>query len=167
MFYKSKIIFLLFSFSSCLIGQSKYSVDSNGTVELIKEHQYTKNHFFRNYIIDATFVDNLGNYGSNDVAVIAEYKNGTVSNLQWSSKLIYQNNKIIYAKGVRKKGEDEAGVGKLVLFAGEKPLNILNDIECDYAIKFFKNKSFTKFNCYIKNKNLNILQNLNQTHYQK
>ena len=80
---------------------------------------------------------NLGNYGSSSTAVIAEYKEGNVINLQWSSKLTYQNSKVIFAQGVRKKGIDEAGVGKAILFSGEKPLNVLDNTQCNYAIKFF------------------------------
>ena len=90
-----------------------------------------------NYTIRGTSEDNLGNYGSIDGTVVTEYKEGKVINLQWSSKLTYQNNKVIFAQGVRKKGIDEAGVGKAILFAGEKPLDILDNVECNYGIKFF------------------------------
>ena len=46
-------------------------------------------HSFKNYTITGTFEDNLGNYGSSSTAVIAEYKEGNVINLQLSSKLTY------------------------------------------------------------------------------
>ena len=93
--------------------------------------------------------------------VVAEYKDGKVINLQWSSKLTYQNNKVIFAQGVRKKGIDEAGVGKAILFAGEKPLDILDNLECDYGIKFFKSNYFTKWICNMSEKNFKLLQNIN------
>ena len=44
-----------------------------------------------------------------------------------------------------------------MLFSGEKPLNVLDNTECDYAIRFFKNNVFTKL-CNIPEKNLNILK---------
>ena len=158
------LLILLLLFSSLCFSEedlNKYTIDSNGITEIIVEHNYSKKHSFKNYTITGTFEDNLGNYGSSSTAVIAEYKEGNVINLQWSSKLIYQNNKVIFAQGVRKKGIDEAGVGKAILFSGEKPLNVLDDTECNYAIKFFENNVFAKWLCNIPEKNLNILQSLN------
>ena len=64
-------------------------------------------------------------------------------------------------KVVRKKWIDEAGVGKAILFAGEKLLDILDDVECNYGIKFFKNNFFTKWICNIPKKKLKLLQNIN------
>ena len=147
------------SFSEKILN--KYTIDSNGNIDTIVEHNYSKKHSFKNYTIKGTFEDSLGNYGSSSTAVIAEYKEGNVINLQWSSKLTYQNNKVIFAQGVRKKGIDEAGVGKAILFSGEKPLNVLDNTECNYAIKFFKNNVFGKWLCNIPEKNLKLLQNIN------
>ena len=155
---------MLFLFSTQSFAEeslNKYTINANGNVEIIEEHKYSNTHNFKNYTITGTFEDNLGNYGSHSIAVIAEYKEGNVINLQWSSKLTYQNNKVIFAQGVRKKGIGEAGVGKAILFSGEKPLNVLNNTECNYAIKFFKNNVFTKWLCNIPEKNLNILKNIN------
>ena len=140
---------------------NKYTINANGNVKIIEEHKYSNTHSFKNYTITGTFEDNLGNYGSHSIAVIAEYKEGNVINLQWSSKLTYQNNKVIFAQGVRKKGIDEAGVGKAILFSGQEPLNVLDNTECNYAIKFFKKYVFTKWLCNIPEKNLNILQSMN------
>ena len=107
------LLILIFFFSTYSFSEeslNKYTIDTNGNVEIIEEHNYSKKHSFKNYTITGTFEDNLGNYGSSSTAVIAEYKEGNVINLQWSSKLIYQNNKIIFAQGIRKKGIDAAGV---------------------------------------------------------
>ena len=158
------IMVVLFVFCANVSAEeslSKYTIDTNGNVEIIEEHNYSKKHRFKNYTITGTFEDNLGNYGSSSTAVIAEYKEGKVINLKWSSKLTYQNNKVIFAQGIRKKGIDEAGVGKAILFSGEKPLNILDNTECNYAIKFFKNNVFGKWLCNIPEKNLKLLQNIN------
>ena len=74
---------------------NKYTINANGNVKIIEEHKYSNTHSFKNYTITGTFEDNLGNYGSHSIAVIAEYKEGNVINLQWSSELTYQNNKVI------------------------------------------------------------------------
>ena len=153
------IFFTVLSFSEEKLN--KYTINVSGNVVIIEEHNYTETHSFKNYTVKGTFEDNLGNYGSSSTAVIAEYKEGNVINLQWSSKLTYQNNKVIFAQGVRKKGIDEAGVGKAILFSGEKPLNVLDNTECNYAIKFFENNVFAKWLCNIPEENLNILQSLN------
>ena len=155
------LLFLFTTYSFSEERDSKYTLASNGRMEIITEHKYSEIHYYRNYVIKGNFEDNLGNYGSSDAAVIAEYKDGKVINLQWSSKLTYQNNKVIFAQGIRKKGIDEAGVGKAILFSGEKPLNILDNTECNYAIKFFKNNVFGKWLCNIPEKNLKLLQNIN------
>lgn len=158
------LIILFFLFTNYAFSEetdSKYTLTSNGKVKIITEHKYSEKHYYKNYVIKGTFEDNFGNYGSNDVAVIAEYKDGKVINLQWSSKFVYQNNRVIFAQGIRKKGIDEAGVGKAILFSGEKPLDILNSVECNYAIKFFKENSFSKWLCNIPDKSLKILRNIN------
>ncbi len=158
------LLILLLLFSSLCFSEedlNKYTIDSNGITEIIVEHNYSKKHSFKNYTITGTFEDNLGNYGSNNGTVIAEYKDDKVINLQWSSKLTYQNNRVIFAQGIRKKGIDEAGVGKAILFSGEKTLNVLDNVECNYGIKFFKNNFFTKWFCNIPNKSLQVLQNIN------
>ncbi len=155
------ILMLLSVYSFSEESLNRYTIDQNGNVDIIVEHNYSKNHSFKNYTIRGTFEDNLGNYGSSDGTVVAEYKDGKVINLQWSSKLTYQNNKVIFAQGVRKKGIDEAGVGKAILFAGEKPLDILDNLECDYGIKFFKSNYFTKWICNMSEKNFKFLQNIN------
>ena len=157
----SIILMLLFVYSFSEESLNRYTIDQNGNVDTIVEHNYSKKHSFKNYTIRGTFEDNLGNYGSSDGTVVAEYKDGKVINLQWSSKLTYQNNKVIFAQGVRKKGIDEAGVGKAILFAGEKPLDILDNLECDYGIKFFKSNYFTKWICNMSEKNFKLLQNMN------
>ena len=153
-------LLIIFVFYGNIKSDDKYTLDANGKVKVVAEHKYTEKHYFKNYIINGTFEDNLGNYGFNETSVMAEYKEGKVIKLQWSGMLTYQNNKIIFARGIRKKGVDEAGVGRSILFAGESPLNILNNLECNYAIKFFKNNAFAKWVCNLSNTKLNILQNL-------
>ena len=89
MFYFFSLVFFSFSLTFNLICDTEYNIESNGKVEVVTEHLYSKSHYFRNFKIIGTFEDNLGNYDSNDASVSAEYKNGEVINLQWSSKLIY------------------------------------------------------------------------------
>ena len=86
------LLILLFLFSTQSFSEeslNKYTISTNGNVEIIEEHKYSNTHSFKNYTITGTFEDNLGNYGSSSTAVIAEYKEGNVINLQWSSKLTY------------------------------------------------------------------------------
>ena len=83
--YLLSIILFFFHLNSVLLAESQYSLVANGNVNIITEHKYSENHYFRNYTIKGSFEDNLGNYGSIDTSVIAEYKNENVFNLQWSS----------------------------------------------------------------------------------
>jgi hypothetical protein len=123
------LLILLFLFSTHSFSEeslNKYTINANGNVEIIEVHKYSKTHSFKNYKITRIFEDNLGNYGFNSAAVIAEYKEGNVINLKWTSKLTYQNNGVIFAQCIRKKGVDETGAGKAILFSGEKPLVMEN-----------------------------------------
>ena len=52
----------------------EYLIDINSTMEIIKDHYYSGDHFFRNYIIDGNVEDNYCNYGSSETAVFAVYK---------------------------------------------------------------------------------------------
>ena len=108
--YLLNLLFLFSTYSFSQESLNKYIIDTNGNVDIIEEHNYSKTYNFKNYTITGTFEDNLGNYGSSSTAVIAEYKEDKVINLQWSSKLIYQNSIVIFAQGIRKKGIDAAGV---------------------------------------------------------
>ena len=71
------LIILFFLFTNYAFSEetdSKYTLTSNGKVKIITEHKYSDKHYYKNYVINGTFEDNFGNYGSNDVAVFAEYK---------------------------------------------------------------------------------------------
>ena len=75
------VFIILYIFSNLLtskdqIGEEEYEylMHINGTIEIIKEHYYSRDHFFRNYIIDGNVEDNYGNYGSSETVVFAVYK---------------------------------------------------------------------------------------------
>ena len=139
------IVIFIFSFS---INAQDYSLNANGPYKEVAKHIYSENHFFRNYIINGTFEDNLGNYGSTEIVVIAE--------------ITYQNNKKLFMQGLRERGVDEGGVGKAIFLTADKPLSILNGNKCKYAINFFNDRIFSKFRCDISNEAIKVLENLNK-----
>ena len=160
MIYLFSLAVFYFSIIFNLFGETQYNITSSGKVDTVSEHLYSQKHYFKNFLITATFEDSLGNYGTNDTSVSAEYKNGEVINLQWSAKLVFQNNKIVFAKGIRKRGVDDAGVGKAILFSGQKPLNVLDNTKCNYAVKFFKKNAFAKWICQLPKESISVLQKL-------
>ena len=81
MYYLLSLILLCFSLNFYSLAESKYTITNNGNVTLLAEHNHSKKHYFKNYIIKGYFEVNLGNYSSSDTAVIAEYKDGSVINL--------------------------------------------------------------------------------------
>ena len=153
------IVIFIFSFS---INAQDYSLNANGPFKEVAKHLYSENHFFRNYIINGTFEDNLGNYGSTEIVVVAEYKIKKVINLQWSAEITYQNNKKLFMQGLRERGVDEGGVGKAIFLTADKPLSILNGNKCKYAINFFNDRIFSKFRCDISYEAIKVLENLNK-----
>ena len=161
------IIFFTFFFTSFLLPDEKkvineyeYIMRFNGIRNIIKEHHYSKDHFFRNYIIEGTIEDNFGNYGSADTVVFAIYKDNKIIKLEWSNKITYQNGKEIFFTGFRKKGIASAGVGNSILFEADKTLKLLIGTKCTYAIKFFENKTFTKSKCKINKEKKKLIENL-------
>lgn len=160
------VIFIIYFFSSLLISKDKmikeyeYLMNTNGTMEIIKEHHYSAEHFFRNYIIEGTVEDNYGNYGSSETVVFAVYKKKKIVKLEWSNKIIFQNGKQVFFSGYRKEGIESAGVGRSIIFEADKTLFPLIGMKCTYAIKFFKNKTFTKSKCKIDENKKKVIENL-------
>ena len=161
------IFIILYIFSNLLtskdqIGEEEYEylIDINGTIEIIKEHYYSGDHFFRNYIIDGNVEDNYGNYGSSETVVFAVYKKKKIIKLEWSNKIIFQNGKKVFFSGYRKDGVESAGVGRSILFEADETLLTLIGMKCTYAIKFFKNKTFTKSKCKIDENKKKVIENL-------
>ena len=75
------VYIIIYIFSNLLISKDQideeryeYLLDINGTMEIIKEHHYSRDYFFRNYIIDGNVEDNYGNYGSSETVFLAVYK---------------------------------------------------------------------------------------------
>ena len=161
------IFIIICIFTNLLISKDKigekeyeYLIDINGTMAIIKEHYYSTDHFFRNYIIDGNVEDNYGNYGSSETVVFAVYKKKKIIKLEWSNKIIFQNGKQIFFSGYRKEGVESAGVGKSILFEADETLLPLVGMICTYAIKFFQNKTFTKSKCKIKENQKKVLESL-------
>ena len=161
------VFIIIYIFTNLLISKDKileetyeYLIDINGTMEIIKEHYYSADHFFRNYIIDGNVEDNFGNYGSSETVVFAVYKKKKIIKLEWSNKIIFQNGKKVFFSGYRKEGIESAGVGRSILFEADETLFPLVGMKCTYAIKFFKNKTFTKSKCKIDQNKKKIIERL-------
>ena len=161
------VFIIIYIFTNLLISKDKvsekeyeYLIDINGTMQIIKEHHYSGDHFFRNYIIDGNVEDNFGNYGSSETVVFAVYKKNKIIKLEWSNKIIFQNGKQVFFSGYRKEGIESAGVGRSILFEADATLLSLIGMKCTYAIKFFKNKTFTKSKCKIDENKKRVIENL-------
>ena len=154
-------VLILFIFSS--INAKDYIWKSDGKRTLITEHKYSDNSNFRGYKIKGTFSDNMGNYGEWNTYVFAVLSNSKISKLEFSSEFTYQNNKKIFFQGYRGQGSDEdAGVGKSILIAGDKELEALIDTKCTYSIKFFNESTFGVNKCNLSEEQFLLLKNMNE-----
>ena len=72
----------------------------------------------------------------------------------------YQNDEIMYGKGLRKQQEQNSGVGKNMVIGATGSLKDLIGMECTYAIKFFKDYFYWLQKCIITEKQKEILSNL-------
>ena len=153
---------LILSFFS-IVNAKDYIWKSDGKRTLITEHKYSVNSNFRGYKIQGTFTDNIGNYGEWNTYVFAVISNNKINKLEFSSEFTYQNNKKIFFQGYRGQGSDEdAGVGKSILIAGDKELEALIDTKCTYSIKFFNESTFGVNKCNLSEEQFLLLKNMNE-----
>ena len=153
------LIFFLVSY----INAKDYIWKSDGKRTLITEHKYSENSKFRGYKIQGTFTDNIGNYGEWNTYVFAVISNSKINKLEFSSEFTYQNNKKIFFQGYRGQGSDEdAGVGKSILIAADKELEVLIDTKCTYSVKFFNESTFGLNKCKFNEEQFLLLKNMNE-----
>ena len=90
---------------------------------------------------EATFTDNLGNYGISTCLGTLEKK---LEKIEFNLKCenIEQNNQRYWTKVNRGQGDLDAGVGTVEFIGGEGFYNDLVGKKCNYAIKYFKKDIF-------------------------
>ncbi len=148
----SLIVYKTFSF--------EYIRTINGKRDIIKTYDISKSEKFVNFTLDGTFTDNLGNYGYVESSSILLLKDNRVLKLEGYGHSTYQNDEIMYGKGLRKQQEQNSGVGKNMVIGATGSLKDLIGMECTYAIKFFKDYFYWLQKCIITEKQKEILSNL-------
>ena len=160
---KQLIVILLIIFVSCgNVRSFDYIIESHGKREIIKSYPISKDKKYLNFILEGTFTDNLGNYGTWDNASTVTLQNNNVINLQGYGKRIFQNNEITYIKGFRNKQEQQAGVGKTEVVNASRSLMPLVGMSCTYAINFYEDNAYLIHKCKITEKQKNILSNISK-----
>ena len=160
---KQLIITLLIIFVSCGNGKSfDYIIELHGKREIIKSYPISKDKKFLNFILEGTFTDNLGNYGVWDNASTVTLQNNDVINLQGYGKRIFQNNEIIYIKGLRNKQEQQAGVGKVEVVNTSRSLVSLTGMSCTYAVNYYEDNAYFIQKCIITEEQKEVLSNISK-----
>lgn len=150
------LFFLVVNFASSF----EYIRITNGKRNIITTYEISDVEKFVNFVLDGTFTDNLGNYGYFDNNASVILKNGEVVRLEGFGKTTYQNNEIIYGRGVRKQQEQNSGVGSNEVIGATGSLKVLIGMKCNYAVKFFNDYAFFLQKCKISDKQRKILSNL-------
>ena len=138
----------------------EYTRTINGKRNIISSYDISSSEKFINFTLDATFTDNLGNYGYLESTSTVLLENDKVVKLEGYGHSTYQNDEIIYGRGVRTQQEQNSGVGKTEVIGAVGSLKHLIGMECTYAIKFFKNYFYWLEKCIITDKQKEILSKL-------
>ena len=153
----------LFFFSFFILKNSycyEYIRTINGKRNIVTSFDISKSEKFVNFTLDGTFTDSLGNYGYIESSSIVFLKNNQVLKLEGYGKYTYQNNAIIYVRGVRNQQEQNSGVGENEIIGATGLLKELIGVKCTYAIKFFENYFYWLQKCNISKKEREILSSL-------
>ncbi len=153
-------IIIFFSLTFATYAQD-YLVDLGGKRKIIQTHKYSDYGFYRVFILDGTFTDNLGNYGSWESIVISKVENSILVQLVFSTVWTFQNGNSIYFEGFREDNDADAGVGKAVIIGADERLKSLINTKCTYSIKFMEDYVFGKQKCDFESNAYAILKNLN------
>lgn len=79
----------------------EYTRTINGKRNIISSYDISLSEKFINFTLDATFTDNLGKYGYLESTSTVLLKNNKVVKLEGYGHSTYQNDEIIYGRGVR------------------------------------------------------------------
>ena len=66
---------LSFYFFIYAVNAEELLLDFGGKRKIIQTHKFSENSSYRSYVIDGTFTDHLGNYGSWETIAISKVKN--------------------------------------------------------------------------------------------
>ena len=154
----SLFITLFLYFSNCL--SEDYILEFQAKVKNSIEYNISKTKKFKNYDLEGTFTDNLGNYGVWDNASILTLQNQNVINLQGYGKSTYQNNQVMYTKGFRKRQEQQAGVGKVEVVNASNFLKPLIGMSCTYAVNFYIDNAYFIQKCKITDEQKKLLTSI-------
>ena len=155
-----KNLAVLFFFITKSVFSFEYIRTTNGKRNTISSYEISKTEKFINFVLDGTFTDNLGNYGYFDNNASVILKNNEVVRLEGFGKTTYQNNEVIYGRGVRTQQEQNTGVGSTEVIGATGSLKALIGMSCNYAVKFFNDYAFFLQKCKITEKQKKILSNL-------
>ena len=151
---------LIFSLMVYKTYSFEYIRTINGKRNIVSSYDISASEKFINFTLDATFTDNLGNYGFLESTSSVLLENNKVVKLEGYGHSTYQNDEIIYGRGVRTQQEQNSGVGKTEVIGAVGSLKNLIGMECTYAIKFFKNYFYWLEKCIITEKQKETLSNL-------
>ncbi len=126
---------ILFFFN---VSAKVYIIEDTASVEIIDKIELTDGSEFSVISIIGHWKDNLGSFGSNKCYGTLEKKNDITLFLETVCEKESTKGKII-TRGGRKKSLQEAGIGSIKIIDATKIYKDLINLECKYAVSYFKN----------------------------
>ena len=156
------IIFLFFILITIKLKSKDYIIKDTATVEIIENIKLSDNSEYSIVSIIGHWKDNLGSFGSSKCYGSLERKNNITLVLDTVCEKESASGKII-TRGGRKDSNTDAGIGYIKIIDATKNYSDLKDINCKYAVSYFKKNIQYNTKCYIEDDTLDkIVKKINK-----
>ena len=140
------IIFLLCIHNICI--SFDYERETHAKRKIIKSFQISENEKYISFILEGTWTDNLGLYGTYKCNA-SSYKRIEKVILDGICEGVNQHNEKYWYKINRNSSTMDAGVGKQTYLEGTGRYKVLKGISCNYGVRYLDNINYVKTKCVI------------------
>ena len=149
---------LFLHISNCL--SEDYIHEFQAKVKNSIEYNISETKKFKNYDLEGTFTDNYGNIGTFRAVIIADIDKGKLVRLDATSENIYSNNERFYARGIREKSDEDAGIAYTIILGTTEKLKSLIGTRCTTSVRYVNDAIFGINKCKLNEKSKRILNQL-------
>ena len=157
---KLLILFIFLIYKICF--SFEYEIQTHAKRTVIKTIPISNSEKYISFILEGTWTDNLGNYGTMQQSSFVILDNTNVIELDGYGKTVYQNNQETYFRGYRNRQEKDSGVGETKIINSTEELSSLIGMKCPYAVNFFDNNAYAFAKCKITKEQKEVLSKISQ-----
>ena len=153
-------ISLLLLLKNCF-SEDYFIIEFQAKVKNSIEYNISETKKFKNYDLEGTFTDNYGNIGTFRAVIIADIDKGKLVRLDATSENIYSNNERFYARGIREKSDEDAGIAYTIILGTTEKLKSLIGTKCTTSVRYVNDAIFGINKCKLNEKSKKILNDMN------